>query len=389
MTRPVSVLVLLAGLTLFNSPLAGAEVHRATWLGNPATRFAPPLRTPEDLRARFRDEQLKPDIASVLRQWRWKGNPEDLHRAALTNEIREWNIPVGATMPFMSTRRNGHPICLFNVIWAGKEPASAYAFEFTSREHRYRCVTPKACSNFFLEDLGPEPKPALALDCVVPAQVPVGRPAEICLNLRNTGDAPEPRVTVTMPVGGGAVATDAKDGAVDAEGRVMWTISNLEPNTTRKLCATVVSRQLGPLPFAATASGTRTKPAQAACATTIIGIPAILLEVVDLDDPIEVGKEITYEIKVTNQGSANGTNIRVVCALDASQEFVSSSGDTPATAQDGTITMDPLPALDPKAAAFWKVVVKAAKAEDARFKVELRSDQIDRPVTEDESTRQY
>ena len=73
--------LLLGWIWLTVLPLR-AEEHRATRLGHPATRFAPPLRTPEDLRARFRDEKLRPDFASVLYQWGWKGDLDDLFRAA-------------------------------------------------------------------------------------------------------------------------------------------------------------------------------------------------------------------------------------------------------------------------------------------------------------------
>ena len=91
----------MMGLGLPVQMPARAEEHHATSLGNPATRFAPPLKTPADLRARFADPVLKPDFASVLRQWRWVGDPEDLHRAAATAEIREHEIPVDGVMPFM------------------------------------------------------------------------------------------------------------------------------------------------------------------------------------------------------------------------------------------------------------------------------------------------
>ena len=104
--------------------------------------------TTEDLRSRFRDLKLKADMASVLRQWGWKGNVEDLYRAAVSAPLTDMEIPVGTTMPFMSSRENGKAICLRNVLWAGEEPAPAYAFDFTSKGRRYRCITPKACSNF-------------------------------------------------------------------------------------------------------------------------------------------------------------------------------------------------------------------------------------------------
>lgn len=389
MQRISSALLVLSVLLGAGLISTAAESHRATWLGNPPTRFAEPLRTPEDLRARFADEKLKPDFASVLRQWRWVGNPEDMHSAALTNEIVEWPIAVGTVMPFMSTRKNGHPICLINVEWAGKEPAPAYAFHFTSRGRRYRCITPKACSNFFVVDLGPEPKPQLVLECNAPAEVPVGRPAEMCVTIRNTGDAAEPQTTLTLPVAGGTKVTLAGEGGVIAQNRVTWSITDLAPGDSRKLCATFVRADVGPIPVAATAIGIVSGSLKTECATKVIGIPAILLEVVDLEDPIEIGKEVTYRIQVTNQGTAPGTNIRLSCLLDPSQEYVNASGTTPALAHERTITFDPVAVLEPKAVASWLVTVRAVKEEDVRFKVELRSDQFENPITEDESTRQY
>jgi hypothetical protein len=79
----------------------------------------------------------------------------------------------------------------------------------------------------------------------------------------------------------------------------------------------------------------------------------------------------------------------MVCTLPASQEFVSGTGVTTVKAEARTITMEPLPALASKAVASWRVIVKVLEADDARFKVELRSDQFERPIHEDESTRQY
>ncbi len=59
-----------------------AESHRATHLGYPATRFAPPLATPDDLRARFSDPKLQSDMAIVLDLWGWQGHTNDLFTAA-------------------------------------------------------------------------------------------------------------------------------------------------------------------------------------------------------------------------------------------------------------------------------------------------------------------
>ena len=480
------LLTVLSGLFVFSAMPAQAQQHRATFLGNPAHRFANPLKTPEDLRARFRDPRLKPDIASILEQWGWKGDLADLHRAAETAAISEAPIAVGTRMPFMSSRDNYKPVTLRDVLWAGKEPAPAYAFTFVSKGRKYRCVTPKACSNFFVEDLGPF-APALKLDVSAPASAglcgpfdvkivvrnsgpaeatrvvvtdtlptgwktsdgrpsvrwdvgtlrsgeareavlpvtaaEVGRgtvsakataaedgtvedsasteivapviaidcsvPAKVCLTVRNTGTAAELRTVVTLPIPEGAVPGATTGGGVVADGRVTWEIEGLTPQASRELCATFTLEKLGSLAFEASAKGSCAPAVATRCATQFIGVPAVLLEVVDLEDPIEVGKEVVYDIRVLNQGFGALNNVRMVCFLPSSQEFVSATGTTPAHHQDRVVTLDPLPVIEPKGTVSWRLVVKAAIADDARFKVELRSDEFETPLHENESTRQY
>ena len=138
-----------------------AQQHRATHLGNPNTRFAPPLKTPEDLRALFQNPQLQADIGAILAQSDWQGNQEDLRSAAATADIRELRIPPGTRLPAMSTRKKGQPVLLKDILWAGKKPFEAYEFKFISNDRRYRVVTPKACSNFWVERLERELYPGL------------------------------------------------------------------------------------------------------------------------------------------------------------------------------------------------------------------------------------
>lgn len=379
-------LAFLACLLWLAAPALAAESHRATRLGNPATRFAPPISTPEELRARFSDPKLRPDFAAVLEQWGWTGNIEDMFAAAATAEINDIKLPVGYVMPFMSSREKGKAICLRNVTWAGKEPAPAYAFHFVSKGRRYRCVTPKACSNFYLEDQG---APALALQCDAPAEMPAGRQVKVCFTLRNTGNAPEGKIAVALPAPAGAEFISESQGQLPNTERLTWEFPELAPGQAKLMCASFILRQPGPMRFAMSVQGELSSAAQSNCETKVVGIPAILLEVVDVDDPIEVGKEVTYEIKVTNQGSAPGTNIRMTCTLPASQEFVSGSGSTKINASGNKLAMEALAVLAPKEQTSWRVVVKAAQADDARFKVELSSDQFAQPIEEGEATQQY
>lgn len=390
MTRLPALPGFVVALLLLPCASLRAESHRATYLGNPATRFAPPLSTPDDLRALFRNEQLKPDFAEILNQWGWQGKLDDLFAATDTAEIADIQIPIGTTMPFMSSRKNGKPICLRNVLWAGKEPAPAYAFNFTSKGQRYRCVTPKACSNFYVEDLGAEARPALTLKCDAPDKSPAGRPVKVCLTVANLGNAAEPLTTLTLRIPEGAQVVSRTDQGVQSDTALTWEIPDLGPNKGKQVCAEFKLTTPGTLSFTSTSVGRIAPPAEVSlCQTEIIGIPAILLEVVDVADPIEVGKEVTYRIKVTNQGTSPVGNIRLVCTLPASLEFVSAKGPTEAKAEGGSLTMGSLATLESNTTAAWEVIAKATKADDARFKVELRGEQFEQPIEEDESTQLY
>jgi uncharacterized repeat protein (TIGR01451 family) len=209
------------------------------------------------------------------------------------------------------------------------------------------------------------------------------------LTVRNVGQATEAKASISLPVPEGARVARATENGVLSETEVAWEIADLKPDQSKQVCAFFAARQPGGLAFRPMVQGLRANPVQTACSTKILGVSAILLELVDLEDPIEVGREATYEIRVTNQGSAPGTNIRLVCQLPASEEYVSGGGATAIQAQGGVITMETLPHLEPKAVASWRVVVKATQRADARFKLQLSSDQFQRPIDEEESTELY
>ena len=383
-------MLLALGLSLFiGNQMAHAEHHRATRLGNPQTRFAPPLHSPEELRARFRDPKLTQDFITVLDLEGWQGNPDDMFRAAQTAEIKGATIPVGCVMPFMSTREHGRPICLRNVTWAGPQPIEAYAFDFTSNGRCFRCIVPKPCSNFFVEDMGPQPEPNLTLACEAPERMPTTRPVKVYFTVSNTGNAVEPQATITLPLPAGTTATEADQGGIIGANGVTWAIRDLAPGASQKVRVTLVTPAAGTVPFHCTATGTAGESAQSDCETVMFEVHAILVEVVDLTDPVPVGDDVNYVIKITNQSDTVDTNLRLVCTVPDSQEFITGTGITAIRADGKTITMDAVPTLAPKAVATWQVATKALSVDDSRFKVEVTGDQFEEPIHRQESTHLY
>ena len=123
--------------------------------------------------------------------------------------------------------------------------------------------------------------------------------------------------------------------------------------------------------------------------TDVEGIEALLVEVVDDNDPVPVGEYITYEVEVTNTGSLEATGVAIKAILTPEMEFVESTVASKSRLDGKTLHFDVLPALAPSAKATWKVRIKAVGEGDLRFKLEVNSDQLQRPVSEEESSNFY
>lgn len=233
-------------------------------------------------------------------------------------------------------------------------------------------------------------EPVLTIACNAAEERYIGRPMDVCFTVGNKGDTAAAGTVLEVPIPAGVSFSSATAGGRVSGNNVVWDIGSLAANASKEFCATFVSQTANTYAFSGTAKGACAKPVSTKCQTRVVGIPAILLEVVDESDPIEVGKNEVYIIDVTNQGSAPATGIKIVCTLEPEQEFVSVSGATAGRLEGrNSIVMSPLATLAPQAKATWRVTVKAVKPGNVRFKTTLTSDQLTRPVEETESTNQY
>ena len=234
-------------------------------------------------------------------------------------------------------------------------------------------------------------QPLLAVTKSGPEMVYVGRNITYNIEVFNKGNGPAEGAVVVETLPENTSLVSASQEATTVGNVVTWNIGSLPPQGSKKVGMTIKTKDVGAVKSTVTAKAPCATPASVTLTTKVQGISAILLEVVDLEDPIEVGNNDTYEIVVTNQGSDTGTNIKIVCTLEPEMQYVSSTGPTTATiSADGkTAAFAPLPALAPKGKAVWTVVVKAVGAGDVRFKASMTEDSLGRPVEETEATNFY
>jgi uncharacterized repeat protein (TIGR01451 family) len=216
----------------------------------------------------------------------------------------------------------------------------------------------------------------------------IGRNAVFEVTVTNTGDADARDTMLVDTLPAGTEYVSASDGGQYNNGNVSWSLGTLAPGASRTVNVTVRAREMGTVRNVAKATAVCAEDS-AEVSMQIKGIPAILLEVVDLEDPIEVGTNVTYNITVTNQGSATGTNIVIEATIPPEGDYVNAQGPTAGTVSGKTVKFAPLPTLAPKAKAVYTVTVKAVSENDVRFKIRLDSDQISSPVEETESTNFY
>ncbi|MFW6124593.1 MAG: CARDB domain-containing protein, partial [Pirellulales bacterium] len=122
----------------------------------------------------------------------------------------------------------------------------------------------------------------------------------------------------------------------------------------------------------------------------IEGVAAIMYEVRDVTDPIEVGGETLYEIRVLNQGSKASSNVRLAVDIPPEMEMVAAEGPTRHAVSGQQVVFDGLARLAPKADTTYRVRVRGVQPGDLRVRVQLLTNEMRGvPVTKEESTRVY
>jgi uncharacterized repeat protein (TIGR01451 family) len=232
-------------------------------------------------------------------------------------------------------------------------------------------------------------QPVLTISKIGPDNLYIGRPAAYEITVTNTSNVMAKNAILEDTIPDGVAEVKATAGAKLSGPKLVWEFGTLEPNASRNVRVTYTPTKAGTLINSATASAYCAEAVTSTMRTSVTGIPALALEVVDIEDPIRIGSNATYVIRVENQGSATATNIRIACLLENNVQYVSSAGATVGTQEGPTIRFYPLGSLAPKSQAAWRVVVEAVRPGDMRFKAVMNADQLSRPVEETESTHIY
>ena len=124
----------------------------------------------------------------------------------------------------------------------------------------------------------------------------------------------------------------------------------------------------------------------AQASTQVAAITDLKLFVNDPIAPAPVGGEVVYELTLTNRGSKAASNVKVVAQFSEGIEPVRGEGQ-PARVIPGQTLFEPIGRIGAGETVRLKVIAQAAAAGTHRFRVEVRSDDSEVRLVQEESTQ--
>ena len=259
--------------------------------------------------------------------------------------------------------------------------------------HIVNLLTAQADNNLQTEDRAEFDvlAPALKLGVTGPKRRFLERNATFTVSITNPGTAPAHDVQLAATLPRGMKFVDANNmGQYDAAtNTVYWSLEELPPQETGKVTVTAVPQQPGEMKLQARARAQQGLSDSIEETVSVDGMAAVVFEMSDAQDPIELNGQTTYQIHVINQGSKSAANVRVVALLPAELRPLSAEGPVKHAIDGQRVLFEPLGQLPPKADATFAIKVQAVAAGDIRVRVQVLSDDMRSPITKEEGTRVY
>lgn len=215
----------------------------------------------------------------------------------------------------------------------------------------------------------------------------IGRTVDYNFEVVNTGNGNANSAILEASIPSIASFQSASEGGTRSGSKVIWEFETLAPGQTKNVSMTLKANSKGDAFTQLEADAICANATSTSTSLPIVGIPALLLEVVDSIDPLEIGDATEYQVRVTNQGNGTATNISLTGQFE-DMKYVTSAGHTAIGNTGKTFSMESF-SLDPGETVTWKIQLEAVALGDQRFKLIMNSDQLTRPVEETESTIIY
>ena len=231
-------------------------------------------------------------------------------------------------------------------------------------------------------------EPGLDLRVDAPREVIIGREARMTFTVSNPGEDPVRDVMVAMDLPDGARNVSLSSSRVEMSDEGI-NVGTLDAGESRSFDVVLDPRQPQDFATSAVATGYCVPQVERELQVSFVGVPALQVEVVDTVDPIKIGENTTYEVRILNEGTAKDVNLEMSAKLPEGFSFVSAEGPVDVTANGRNLSFSSVKELAPGEEIRFNIVAKADAASRSSFDLELKTDSLDSPLEEDESTTSF
>jgi uncharacterized repeat protein (TIGR01451 family) len=225
-------------------------------------------------------------------------------------------------------------------------------------------------------------QPRVDLEVVGPKRRYLDRKAVYGFKVTNPGNAPATNVFITDVVPAGFKFVQADNGGQHdfATNSVKWFIGEIAPGQSKEVKAEFLAVSMGDHVHKVIANASRGIKSEHEMKTIVEGLSAIEMEATATENPIEVGAETTFEIKVLNAGTGSETDVKLICTIPPQMKLKSATGPTKYDIVGNELIFQPMPKLTHRADCVYKVTVTATEVGDVRFKTAVTTSTMVDPL---------
>lgn len=233
--------------------------------------------------------------------------------------------------------------------------------------------------------------PALKVAIDGPSMRYLDRPATYTVSIQNPGTAAakEVQLITQLPKGLKFKTADSYGEYDAATHSVHWSLAELPANESGSVQLTALPIEAGEHKLQVATRAEQGLEDRTEASIKVEGLAVLSFEVKAADGAVPIGGETTYEVTVVNQGSKAAANVQVHVAVPDGLRALSGDGTTQGVAQQQGVNFAPIPQLAPKAEAKFRIQVQGLKAGDQRAKIMVTADEVQAPITKEQSTQVY
>jgi uncharacterized repeat protein (TIGR01451 family) len=213
-----------------------------------------------------------------------------------------------------------------------------------------------------------------------------GAPSKYEVRVQNTGDIDSRTVRAELAIPEGAEVLTKPNGAAMVNKLLTWEIPSVKADQVLAFPVELNLWTPGEHKLALAATTVHAQPSTASITTLVEAIADLKLVVNDPIAPAPVGATVTYELSITNRGSQAATNVRAVAQFSDGIEPVNADGGQHRIVT-GQVIFEPLARIEAGQTKVLRVQAKAGAAGTHRFRAEVRSDESDMRLVQEETTQ--